>query len=135
MISPTRGVVIKKMIVGLLKKIYDLLFSHATPVIYQWCNSADTSGDLIAAPGAGYYLRIHHIYVSNAADMAVMFDLQAGDVGDRIFSFYLTNNGGTVAQNLKRPLDLPENTSLYYMYLSGDFPNVLITIGYEAVAV
>lgn len=92
-----------------------------------------TDGDIIAAPGEGYRLRIHHIYVANAGANFTIFHIEDGTTEK--FTFPLAAEGGLAAQNLKRPWDLAENAALYYDWVSGASAAIYITIGYETIAV
>jgi len=90
-------------------------------------------GDIISSPGAGFFLRIHHIYVNNEGANVTTFEIE-----DRVsakWRFCLAASGGAVAQNLKRPWDLLENDALHYDYIGGLFAAINITIGYETISV
>ncbi len=103
------------------------------PVTYYTVQKTGTDGDIIATPGAGHHLRIHHIYVVNCDTTDTEFYIRNGSAGTPYFPYYLAAYGGAVAQNLKRPWDLSTNTALYYDFISGTTPDCFITVGYEDI--
>jgi hypothetical protein len=103
-----------------------------------YVRASKQAGDdvIIAAPGGGLYLRIHHLFVCNMGDGWACFNI--GIRGTEEFGFCLAGRGGAVAQNLKRPWDLTENTPLYYAYLTSEGPgppDISITVGYEIISI
>ena len=94
---------------------------------------ADADADIIAAPGVGWFLRVHHIYVNNEGASVTIFEIE--DAATLVWRYCLAANGGAVAQNLKRPWDLTENQALHYDWISGGLAAINITIGYETIAV
>ncbi|RLI52175.1 MAG: hypothetical protein DRP09_18430 [Candidatus Thorarchaeota archaeon] len=109
------------------------IHDESDAITYVTVQKTGTDGDIISAPGTGKKLRIHHIYVVNADDTDTAFKIRNGSGGSPYFAFYLAAYGGAIAQNLKRPWDLSENTALYYDYVTGTTPNTYITIGYEEI--
>jgi len=102
-------------------------------ITYDDVNKLSTDGDIIAAPGVGHHLRIHHIFVMNGGANLTIFYIRNGSAGEPKFAFGLAKEGGCVAQNFKRPWGLSTNTALYYDYNSGTSPNISITVGYEDI--
>lgn len=102
-------------------------------VTYVGVIKETTDGDIIAAPGVGFKLKIHHIFVNNAGANTTIFGI--GDGTGNIFNFCLAAEGGAIAQNFKRPVELDENKPLYYDYVSGAAAVIYITIGYEVIVV
>jgi hypothetical protein len=108
---------------------------YTNPITYVNYTCTAVDGNIIAAPGVGYKLRIHHIYCVNEDDTDLEFLLRNGTGGSPYFAFYLAFYGGAVAQNLRHPWDLSENTALRYDYTAGTTPDAFITIGYEVVTI
>jgi len=102
-------------------------------ILYRYLQVSTLDADVIAAPGAGYFLRVHHMYVNNVGANVTTFDIEDGTTTK--WRFCLAAIGGAVAQNLKRPWDLAENSPLHYDYGSGLLASISITIGYETIAV
>jgi hypothetical protein len=103
-------------------------------ITYSSAVLANTDKTLVAAPGAGYKLRIHHIYAVNEDTTDHEFNVRNGSAGVPYFPFYLAAYGGAVAQNLKRPWDLTANTALYYDYVAGTTADSFLTFGYEVIS-
>lgn len=139
------------MIEYLLKKIFDAIpgatdLSPVETALQKIDNQEDSitytnhtmtssGANIINAPGAGKALRIHHIYCVNADNYDIEFKIRNGSGGTPYFPYFLASYGGAVAQNLKRPWELSENTALYYDYNTGTTPDGFIVIGYETVDV
>jgi len=116
---------------GSIKTAVEKIDNQEDSINYVDVAKANTDGDIVAAPGAGYKLRIHHLFVNNWSGSLVFFHVLDGTGGTRKFSFALAASGGAVAQNFKRPMDLGENHALYYDYSAGTLANVYITVGYS----
>lgn len=106
---------------------------YENEITYVNKHKTGTDGNLIAAPGSGHHLRIHHLYVVNADTTDTEFYVRNGSGGLPYVAFYLAAYGGAVAQNLKRPWGLSANTALYYHHISGITPDIFFFIGYEDV--
>ena len=92
-------------------------------------------GNIIAAPGAGKALKIHHIFVNNHGANFTKFKILDGSGGDAIRDYGLAAEGGLAAENLKRPIQLTANTALYYDYESGASADISIAVHYEEIDV
>lgn len=102
-------------------------------VTYVTVQKTGVDGNVVASPGAGHHLRIHHIYVVNADTSDTEFRVRNGAAGSPYFPYYLAAYGGAVAQNLKRPWRLTSNTALYYDHITGTTPDLFIVVGYEDI--
>lgn len=118
---------------GAIKTAIERVDDQEDSITYVCVPKATTDGDIIAAPGSGYRLKIHHIFVCNACENVTIFHIR--DDTNNKFSFCLAAEGGAIAQNLKRPWDLTENKALTYDYISGASAVIYITIGYVTAAV
>ena len=103
-------------------------------ITYSSAVLANTDKTLVDAPGAGYSIRIHHLYAVNEDTTDHEFLVRNGSGGVPYFPFYLAAYGGAVAQNLKRPWDLSVNTALYYDYTAGTTADSFLTFGYEVIS-
>lgn len=101
-------------------------------VTYAHVQKANVDGDIVAAPGAGFFLRVHHIYTANEGANFTIFEIEDGTTVK--WRIPLAAEGGVVAQNLKRPWDLTENAALHYDHTSGASALINITVGYETIA-
>jgi len=116
-----------------IKTAVEKIDNQEDPITYYTVQKTGTDGTIVASPGAGHHLRIHHIYVVNCDTTDTEFYIRNGSAGTPYFPYYLAAYGGAVAQNLKRPWDLSTNTALYYDYISGTTPDCFITVGYEDI--
>lgn len=96
-------------------------------------SKSTTDGDIIATPGSGHHLRIHHIGVSNGGPNMVKFHIRKGSGGNILRTFPLAPEGGIAEANFKRPVGLPANTALYYDWVSGASADVSISVHYEDI--
>jgi len=131
--DPTKLRVTVTQVDDSIKDAVEKLDNQEDEIVYTGVAKSSTDGNIIAAPGAGHHLRIHHIYVVNGDSVDVEFKIRNGSGGSPYFAYYLAAAGGAVAQNLKRPWGLSTNTALYYDYVSGVTPDLFITIGYEDI--
>lgn len=116
-----------------IKTAVEIIDNQEDSITYLTYVCTTSDGVIVAAPAAGYFLRIHHLYAVNADDTDLEFNIQNGSAGTPYFPFYLAAFGGAVAQNLKRPWDLSQATALYYDYVAGTTPDGFIVVGYETV--
>ena len=127
------------MIVGILKKIYDIINDTVTitraPLSIVHVQKTTADGNIIAAPGSGKKLRIYYIGMNNEGTTVGVFEVQKGSTGDVIWRRCLCTGGGDVEIHLPCPVDLSENTSLYYDYISGTTPIINFSVQYESVDV
>ncbi len=116
-----------------IKTAVEKIDNQEDSIPYVHVQKQTTDGDVVAAPGAGYKLRVHHLYVNNEGANTTIFEIEDGTTPK--FRFCLAANGGGYAQNLKRPWDLSENSAVHYDYISGASAVINITVGYETVSV
>jgi len=115
-----------------IKTAVEKIDNQEDSIRYVHVSKSVIDGDIIATPGVGFFLRIHHIYVNNEGANITTFELEDGTTA--IWRYCLAAIGGAVAQNLKRPWDLTENRALHYDHIGGLMAAINITIGYETVA-
>lgn len=108
---------------------------YTNPITYYTYVCTAVDGIIIAAPGAGLKTRIHHLYAVNCDTTDLRYYIENGNGGTPYFAYYLSAYGGAVAQNLRHPWDLSEDTALYYNYVSGTTPDAYLIIGYETVTI
>ena len=117
-----------------VKTAVEKIDNQEDSITYVHVVKGAVDGDIIAEPGAGFFLRIHHLFVNNAGSDWVIFDVEAG-ISPK-FRFCLAGRGGAVAQNFKRPWDLAEREALHYDYIAagGLSIDIQITVGYETIS-
>lgn len=117
------------MSVVLLQKIRDLLSSSFSKIDFLSVSKSGTDSSIISA-SSGKVIFIHHIFVNNHGSEFTKFSLRNGVGGDIIRDYGLAPNGGVVAENFKRPVEVE---SVYYDFESGSSPDISICIHYEEV--
>jgi len=115
-----------------IKTAVEKIDNQEDSITYLYSPKTISDGDIVAAPGSGNFIRVHHLYVNNEGLNVTIFELEDGSTPK--FRYCLAASGGAVAQNLKRPWDLTANTALRYDYKSGASAVISITVGYEIIA-
>jgi hypothetical protein len=98
--------------------------------------SAEVGADasMVAAPGAGNHLEIHHIKGSNHGG-EIRFQLKNGSAGAVVGEYTLAASGGGFSEQLNPPIVLSSNTDFYYNWISNAYnPDVTITTHHKSVA-
>lgn len=89
---------------------------------------------IVAAPGAGNHLSIHHLKGMNHGG-EIRFMIRDGAGGTVLGEYTLAASGGGFSEQLRRPINLSSNTALYYDYVSNAYnPDVSVSAIYETLA-
>jgi hypothetical protein len=96
--------------------------------------SLSADGDIVAAPGAGNYLLIHQIQVSNSnASYDVEIKITEGSGGTALLWWYIIRQGGGYVWRSNRGYRLAENTALYLDVVTGTSPSLRVSVEYDVV--
>lgn len=113
--------------------IADYLSGLTSPLTDTCATWSTSDGNIIAAPGSGDHIYVHHISVQNSDDTNdVKFQIRKGSAGARVRDWTLTPYQA-IEINLNHPIDIGDNVALYYDYEAGTTPDLQICVQYEIV--